>query len=79
MLAEAAPIDGTEIRIGASSGAVIVAGASTADDVVRDADLAMYEAKSLGSGRTVFFEGQMLHDAETRFSWASTCTRPRTG
>ncbi len=64
VLAEAAPIDGTEIRIGASIGAVIVAGASTADDVVRDADLAMYEAKSLGSGRTVFFEGQMLHDAQ---------------
>jgi diguanylate cyclase (GGDEF)-like protein len=50
----------------ASIGVVVVTEPTSVDEVIRDADLAMYRAKTLGPGRTVFFERHMLQDAQTR-------------
>jgi len=55
-------INGTELLPGASIGITLGdAGYQWAEDVVRDADLAMYEAKAGGRGRAVLFETAM-HD-----------------
>jgi diguanylate cyclase (GGDEF)-like protein len=62
--AVAAPItlNGTEIIPGASMGMTFSdLGPRNADEVLRDADLAMYEAKAAGRGRVVLFD-QSMHD-----------------
>ena len=59
-------VDGEEIRIDASIGiATQRAGHLTADELLRDADLAMYLAKGAGKGQILAFEPQMhdlIHD-----------------
>jgi diguanylate cyclase (GGDEF)-like protein len=50
-------IGGREVFVSASIG--IAAGASRADDLVRDADLAMYRAKAEGRGRYELYEPAM--------------------
>ncbi len=51
------PIDGRSITVGASVGVATTEGKIvTADELVRQADLAMYRAKDLGRGRTIVFE-----------------------
>ncbi len=53
-------IEGTEIVPGASIGITFSdLGYRTADEVLRDADLAMYEAKAGGRGRVVLFDSSM--------------------
>jgi diguanylate cyclase (GGDEF)-like protein/PAS domain S-box-containing protein len=55
-------IDGQEIYISASIGIVFGAnGYEKAEELIRDADLAMYRAKMKGKGRFEWFESQM-HD-----------------
>jgi diguanylate cyclase len=60
-------IAGRSLTVGASVG-VAVAGADdrTADDLVRDADVAMYLAKSRGKGRVEIFEPSMQAAALTQ-------------
>src|SRR3954449_8065054 len=53
-------LEGREIFVGASIG--IASGGRDAETVLRNADVAMYRAKSLGKNRYVVFE-QSLHDA----------------
>ena len=51
------PVDGRSIVVGASIGIAATEGKIiTADELVRQADLAMYRAKDLGRGRTIVFE-----------------------
>ncbi len=51
---------GTEVVAGASVGITFSdLGYRTADEVLRDADLAMYEAKAAGRGRVVLFDSSM--------------------
>jgi diguanylate cyclase (GGDEF)-like protein len=51
------PVDGRSIVVGASIGIATTEGKIiTADELVRQADLAMYRAKDLGRGRTIVFE-----------------------
>ncbi|WP_407343667.1 EAL domain-containing protein [Pengzhenrongella phosphoraccumulans] len=59
-LAELIEIDGHEITIQASMG--IATGAAeyaSAEDILRDADTAMYHAKALGWGTVTFFDAEM--------------------
>lgn len=59
-------VDGEEVRVDASIGiATQRAGHLTADELLRDADLAMYLAKGAGKGQILAFEPQMhdlIHD-----------------
>ena len=53
-------INGTEVLPGASVGITFSdLGYRTADEVLRDADLAMYEAKGAGRGRVALFDSSM--------------------
>lgn len=55
-------VDGKEINIGTSIGIAYSSEAMTSEELLRNADLAMYLAKSRGKGHYVVFEPQM-HDA----------------
>jgi diguanylate cyclase (GGDEF)-like protein len=58
-----------EISISASLGVKILAGAPMApEDVLRDADLAMYRAKDLGKNRWHLFEQELRERAQTRMN-----------
>jgi len=60
VLEKAFSLDGREVRLGASTGiAVNDTGEETADQLLRNADLAMYRAKSSGQQAYVRFEDQM--------------------
>lgn len=53
-------IEGQDIRVGASVGAAVArAGTETADELLRNADVAMYTAKSTGKNRVAVFEPEM--------------------
>ena len=61
-LSQPLAINGTEIMPGASVGVTFSdLGYRTVDEVLRDADLAMYEAKAGGRGRVALFD-QSMHD-----------------
>jgi diguanylate cyclase (GGDEF)-like protein len=65
-LAPAYEIMGREVYCSASIGIVTnLTGATTADDMVRNADVAMYEAKRHGRSRTVQFS-QTMHNRVSR-------------
>ena len=56
-------IDDGHYRIGASIGAAIVKeGPIPCSEILRNADIAMYEAKKLGRGQVVFFSADMYQD-----------------
>lgn len=52
-------VRGERVRLGASVGLAYGSGAQTAPEVLRNADLAMYEAKARGKGRYVEYEPAM--------------------
>jgi diguanylate cyclase (GGDEF)-like protein/PAS domain S-box-containing protein len=54
-------LDGAEVTVSTSIGIVRDAGDETADDILRNADVAMYNAKQRGKGRHSLFEPGM-HD-----------------
>jgi diguanylate cyclase (GGDEF)-like protein/PAS domain S-box-containing protein len=56
-------IGGVELVITVSMGVAIPGADSTPEQLLRDADTAMYEAKRLGRGRWALFEPQMQHSA----------------
>jgi diguanylate cyclase (GGDEF)-like protein len=67
MLSEPYTIDGNRCTIGTSIGvAVSPFDGETVDDVVRNADLALYAAKHSGRGRFRFYSNEMLESAEQR-------------
>ena len=57
-------VDGREVFVSASVG--IAAGDRVAEDLLRQADVAMYQAKRLGRGRWVIFEPSMQAEALER-------------
>ena len=62
-------IRGQSIRVTASVGlAVAPDNGITADDLMRHADIALYEAKSQGRDRAVFFTNEMAEQVENRRS-----------
>jgi predicted signal transduction protein with EAL and GGDEF domain len=66
-VAEPFDLQGREIAASVSVGIVVSADRYTrAEDMVRDADTAMYRAKDLGKGRCEVFDRSMLEAAEER-------------
>jgi diguanylate cyclase (GGDEF)-like protein len=62
-------IKGQSIRVTASVGlAVAPDNGATADELMRHADIALYEAKSQGRDRAVYFTAEMAEDVEHRRS-----------
>lgn len=60
-------IDGSRCIIGASIGVAISPfDGQTSDELVRNADLALYAAKANGRGRFRFYSGELLESAEER-------------
>lgn len=60
-------IDGTELFVSASIGVINAPdGATDANDLLRDAETAMYRAKSLGRSRAEVFDASMHTDASDR-------------
>ena len=66
-LAEPFQIEGQQIRIGASVGVAISSESDAgSDQLLKQADLAMYAAKDAGRGGYCIFEADMLRQAEER-------------
>ena len=66
-LSEPYIVDGSRCTIGASVGiAVSPADGRTREELVRNADLALYASKAAGRGRFQFFSCDLLKDAEER-------------
>jgi diguanylate cyclase (GGDEF)-like protein len=60
-------IEGHKVTIGASLGIAIGdPGRSSADSLIRDADLALYAAKAAGRGKHCFYEASMHSEASDR-------------
>ncbi len=55
-LADPFRLQGHEVTVGASIGVVLADGAQEAADLLRDADVAMYQAKSAGKDRAALFD-----------------------
>jgi diguanylate cyclase (GGDEF)-like protein/PAS domain S-box-containing protein len=67
MLSAAYEIDGNEVVIGASIGIALSPGdGSTSEELMRNADLALYRAKEDGGGVHRFFEREMDRQAQKR-------------
>jgi predicted signal transduction protein with EAL and GGDEF domain len=66
------PLDGREITIRSSIGVVLTSsGHQTADDLLRDADVAMYRAKASGRGSYALFEPSMQAEVAARLELES--------
>ena len=67
-LREPFTVAGQEVRVGASIGVAHRNGRETAEDLLRDADIAMYVAKNTGKGRLEVFVPEMRIKAAHRTS-----------
>jgi diguanylate cyclase (GGDEF)-like protein len=56
-------VEGRDVHVSASIGLIVVDRETSADDVLRNADLAMYMAKAAGRGRIEVFEDGMVNHA----------------
>ena len=75
-LGRPARLHGTEVVPGVSVGITFSDIAErSADDIMRDADLAMYEAKAAGRGRVVRFDRAMHHKVAERLALESELRR----
>ena len=69
-------IDGRDVVVGASVGIAVEDGrGATADELLRDADVAMYRAKDAGKGRAETYEPSMRAEAVLRFERTSELRR----
>jgi diguanylate cyclase (GGDEF)-like protein/PAS domain S-box-containing protein len=59
-------LGGNEVHVSASFGIATATGDETADDLLRNADLAMYTAKREGKGRFATYESRMISDSRQR-------------
>lgn len=62
VLAQPIDVEPRVVRLGTSIGVARLRGAGTADDLLRDADVAMYAAKAQGKGRYRVFEPRLRSD-----------------
>jgi diguanylate cyclase (GGDEF)-like protein/PAS domain S-box-containing protein len=68
-------LDAQEVTIGACVGIAVASPGSTADDLLQDADMAMYAAKQAGRGRFEFFQPAMRTAATLRVRVATDLRR----
>jgi len=59
-------LSGNQIQVTASIGVATATGDETADDLLRNADVAMYAAKRRGKGRSETYESRMYADLRER-------------
>jgi predicted signal transduction protein with EAL and GGDEF domain len=59
-------LDTRRVDVEASAGIVIATGAETVDEIIRNADIAMYRAKGAGKGRYEIFEASMRESVRER-------------
>ena len=59
-------LSGNEVQVNASIGIATATPDDTADDLLRNADVAMYTAKRLGKGRCETYQSQMYADVRER-------------
>jgi diguanylate cyclase (GGDEF)-like protein/PAS domain S-box-containing protein len=59
-------LSGNQLRVTASIGVATASPSDRADDVLRNADMAMYAAKRLGKGRAATYESRMYADIRER-------------
>jgi diguanylate cyclase (GGDEF)-like protein/PAS domain S-box-containing protein len=59
-------LSGNQLRVTASIGVASASPADRADDLLRNADMAMYAAKRLGKGRAATYESRMYADIRER-------------
>jgi diguanylate cyclase (GGDEF)-like protein/PAS domain S-box-containing protein len=59
-------LSGNQVRVTASIGVAAAVGGESADDLLRNADVAMYEAKRHGKGRSATYESRMYADIRER-------------
>ena len=59
-------LSGNQLRVTASIGVATAGGEDTADDLLRNADVAMYAAKRRGKGRSAVYESRMYADIRER-------------
>jgi diguanylate cyclase (GGDEF)-like protein/PAS domain S-box-containing protein len=75
-LCEPVRVEGQELVVNASIGiAVGVAGEATAEALLRDADVALYEAKAQGRGRSEVFDAALRRQALARLDTESALRR----
>ena len=65
-LARTFPLAGTELYVTASIGIATATGEESADDLLRNADMAMYTAKRRGKGRCETYQAHMYADLRQR-------------
>jgi diguanylate cyclase (GGDEF)-like protein/PAS domain S-box-containing protein len=59
-------LSGNQVQVTASIGVATAASGESADDLLRNADVAMYEAKRCGKGRSATYESRMYADIRER-------------
>ncbi|HEX6614731.1 MAG TPA: EAL domain-containing protein [Gemmatimonadales bacterium] len=59
-------LSGNQVQVTASIGVATASGGESADDLLRNADVAMYEAKRHGKGRSATYESRMYADIRER-------------
>jgi diguanylate cyclase (GGDEF)-like protein/PAS domain S-box-containing protein len=69
------PLQGHEIRLGASVGIAVAAAGDAPDDLLRNADLALYRAKAQGKGGHALFAPEMHAAAVERLELESELRR----
>ncbi len=65
-MAQPFALNGTEMQVNASIGVAVTTGGETADDLLRNADVAMYTAKRRGKGRFETYQPHMYTDIKDR-------------
>ncbi|MEW5774920.1 MAG: EAL domain-containing protein [Thermodesulfobacteriota bacterium] len=60
-------VDGRELFVTAAIGIALGLGGENPEDLLRDADIAMFRAKSLGASRSVVFDTDMHSEASEQF------------
>ncbi len=68
VLREVLLVDGRELFVTASVGVAVMAAQSTPDELLRNADIAMYDAKRRGGGHCVLFDDSMHRRRVNRLS-----------
>ena len=74
-LTEGAQVAGTTVPLGASIGIAYGDGTETSEALLRQADLAMYEAKARGKAQSVSYEPSIGRAGSSVSSWSRSCAR----